>query len=341
MDSITQVLLGVTTSEVAFRRKLGKPANWLAAVSALLPDLDFLLYPLDGKWWFMTNHRGISHSFLFTTLASFPLAWLFWKKTGAHNRYLLFWACALVALITHPLLDLCTTYGTPVFLPFAEARFGWDFIGIVDGVYSSVLIAALLGCRAVRSRGSPRWAPVIALGGLILSSGYIGLGAWCHSRATDMSLTAARGQGIAPSQVEAFPMVGLVNAWRLVIETDDAFHVGRINFLAPGGIRFRRLPKEKGPLVDRASRHDRVTQYRRFARGMIRPVVVDSEAEAPVIEFEDMRYAIPGREDRTIWSVRVTFNPAGDIVEVVPDQERIGDYPPGEVFRAFWHELWH
>ena len=144
MDTVTQVLVGVTTSEIGFRRRLGKPANRLAALSALLPDLDFILYPFAGEWWFMTGHRGPTHTFLFVLLAPFLLAWPFWRKHKTERSYWEFWACSFVALLSHPILDLCTTYGTPVFMPFSSERFGWDFIGIIDFVYSPLLVLTLL-----------------------------------------------------------------------------------------------------------------------------------------------------------------------------------------------------
>jgi len=340
MDSVTQVLLGVTISEAAFRPKLGKPANWLAAVSALLPDLDFILYPLDAEWWFMTNHRGLSHSFVVSFLAPFPLAWWFWRRTGRQNRYGLFWACSFAALFTHPILDLCTTYGTPVFLPFSQGRYAWDFIGIVDFIYSALLLAALAGCRTAWKRDRPRLGPWIASAGLLLSTGYIGLGALNHARAVGIARSAVLEEGLSPSRVEAFPMVGLVNVWRLVAETRDAFYVGRKNFLVAGGAGLARLPKDRGVLVEKAARHPRVQQYRRFALGMVRPVIDRAEG-AGAVEFEDMRYALPADEFNTIWSVRVTFSPAGEIVGVKPEQERIGDHPPGKLIRSYWRELWH
>lgn len=310
MDTLTQVALGVATSEAVFRRRLGRPANWLAASSALLPDLDFLC-PLDGEWSFITIHRGFSHSLPFCLAASFPLAWLFHRACKGEKSYWLLWACSAAALLSHPLLDLCTSYGTRTLVPFSDRRFAWDFIGIIDLVYTGVLLAALAGCVIARRRGRPGWGPRIAAAGLCLSTAYVGLGAVNHARAVRITREAAEGMGVRPVRVEAFPMVGTVAVWRLIAETEDGFLVGKMNFLRLRPPRLSLVEKAKGGLVSKAIRHPRVTQFREFTRGLFRPVMVDEST----VEFDDMRYGFPADSPRSLWSARVVFD-GGEIGQV-------------------------
>ncbi len=308
MDTATQVLLGVATSEVGFRRRLGRPANWLAAASALLPDLDYLLRPIDGEWSFISIHRGHSHSFAFCLIAAFPLAWLFRRAFKSDKSYWLFWGCSLAALVSHPLLDLCTSYGTRVLLPLSGRWFAWDIVGIIDAVYTGLLAGALVACVLARRRGRPVLGHWIAAGGLVLSTAYLGLGAYCHARAIVVMRAAAEEAGERAVRVEAFPMIGTVAVWRAVAETEDAFLVGKVCLPGEATPRLTRLPKAEGGLIPRALSHERVRQFSAFARGLIRPIQVD----ARTVEFDDMRYGFPADSPRSIWGVRVEFSEDGE-----------------------------
>ena len=310
MDTFTQVALGVATSEVGFRRRLGKGANWLAAASALLPDLDFVLHPLDGEWSFITIHRGFSHSFLFCLAASFPLAWAFRRAFKSDRSYWLFWGCSFASLFSHVLLDLCTSYGTRVLLPFSGRRCAWDFIGIIDLIYSGILAAALAGCVLARRRSREAWGPWIAAAGLCLSTAYIGLGALGHARAVGLARGAAEEMG-EPRRVEAFPMIGTIVVWRVVAETDDEFLVGKVNLLRGGVPGLSRLARASGEQVSKALCHPRVEQFRKFTGGLMRPIAVDERT----LEFDDMRYGFPADGARSHWSVRAVFE-GGEIERV-------------------------
>jgi len=150
MDSVTQGLLGAALAECGLRGRLGRGATVLGAVGGVLPDADFALAWIN-PWWAWEYHRHFTHGFLFAPLAALPLAWLFWRRHG-RTSYGLWFLCAYVAIATHPLLDICTTYGTHLLWPFSDARLGLDWIAIVDPFYSLILVATLILCWAVRKR---------------------------------------------------------------------------------------------------------------------------------------------------------------------------------------------
>ena len=60
---------------------------------------------------------------------------------------------AFLALVTHPLLDCFTVYGTQVFLPFSDFPVGWSTIFIIDPVFSVPLIAGVACAQIGRERG--------------------------------------------------------------------------------------------------------------------------------------------------------------------------------------------
>lgn len=135
MDSITQVLLGAVTAQLGFRQRIGKDASWVAAGSALLPDLDLLAGPIlsltgvehtDSDMFMM--HRGMSHSLLLVPFLGFVIAVMWWRfrqmynkrneKSGKDNAnpFWLLYLCVLVALFMHRFW-ICLRAMGPSFFP--------------------------------------------------------------------------------------------------------------------------------------------------------------------------------------------------------------------------------
>ena len=72
----------------------------------------------------------------------------------------------MLALVTHPLLDLMTIYGTQVFQPFTDEAYGLGSMFIIDPVYSLALARRGHGGRLCVSR--QRWAGPCAINGWAL-----------------------------------------------------------------------------------------------------------------------------------------------------------------------------
>ena len=119
MDSVTQVLLGASIGVAVMGRRtaLWKSAVW-GGVAGLLPDLDVLIDHGDPILN-MIRHRAETHALLLTLFA-FPMAWLVSRIHHQSRLYGRWWWALMLALVTHPLLDLMTIYGTQVFQPFSD-----------------------------------------------------------------------------------------------------------------------------------------------------------------------------------------------------------------------------
>jgi len=338
MDTPTQIILGAVTAELGFRKKLGRSAVWIAAAAALLPDLDILARPFISRLDWMMFHRGPTHSFVFAFAAPALVAWPFKKYSRSEGSFAWFYACGLAGAVSHPLLDLCTSYGTGVLWPFTAERFAWDFIGIVDFIYTGVLAATLAACAVVRRRGRLRAAVVIGAAGLALSCAYMGAGALSRHRAAGIARETAAAGGETPVRSEAYPKIGTIAAWRVVVETDEAFWVGSVNFLNRTPLVLHRLPNAGGHLVERAFAHPSAVKFLAFTMGMAR-VVIAEEGEGASVELHDMRYAFPAENPHSMWALRLTFpsdgGPAG--AEII---EAFEDAGIGEVAVMIWREMW-
>ena len=159
MDSLTQIALGAAVGTAVLGRKVGPRAALWGAVCGTLPDLDVLL-PYGDPVRDFTFHRAESHSLFWLTVASPALALLIHRlhrRAGASYREWL--ALVWLALVTHPLLDAMTVYGTQVLLPFSDYPVGVGSVFIIDPLYTVPLIAGIVGLAvAAQSRPGPRAA---------------------------------------------------------------------------------------------------------------------------------------------------------------------------------------
>ena len=157
MDTITQSLLGAVVGKAFFSGRLGKRAVVWGAVGGALPDLDMLPIVFAGPWGEVLYHRGPSHALWFGPLVGAVLGLGVWRfyygrqgrqsasrpDPGAPAALPAWIGLFVLALLTHPLLDLFTSYGTQLLTPFSRERFALHAVGIVDPFYSLILVAAL------------------------------------------------------------------------------------------------------------------------------------------------------------------------------------------------------
>ena len=184
MDTLTHALLGAVTAQLGFRQKIGRDAAWVAAAAAAAPDLDLLVGPVmtalginGGNADELVIHRGLTHSLVLAPAIALGLAAVWhWGRAGRRRRrpgqgtaapFRLLYACVLLAYVSHPLLDFCTSFGTRLLAPLSQARFALDAISVIDIIYTPILALTLAACWLVRKRclhrvdgrGGPMWPP--------------------------------------------------------------------------------------------------------------------------------------------------------------------------------------
>lgn len=172
MDSLTQAALGAAIGQATLGNRIGKKAALAGAFVATIPDLDVLLRVFYSSYDMLRIHRGISHSLIFGVFGALVLSLLF-KRTKLFSQVSLvrLWWFNALCLVTHSLLDFCTSYGTQLFLPFSDMRLGIDIVNVVDPVYTVPLLIGTLGGLFI-PRLKPnmfRWNAV----GLMVSSLYL------------------------------------------------------------------------------------------------------------------------------------------------------------------------
>lgn len=221
MDSVTQAVLGAGIQGALLGRVQGRRALIYGAALATVPDLDVLMrYPDPVS--LMTYHRGFSHSIFVLTGLALLLTWLirrYWPQAPYSGRrlFLTLW----LVLVTHPLLDAFTVYGTQLFWPLASIPESWSAIFIIDPVYTvPLLLAAVYAIIAGMTRGARRFLA----GALIFSTAYLGFGLVGRIAAEQRVRDAMQAQGIAVTELRAIPMPLNTLLWRVIAKTPDGHY---------------------------------------------------------------------------------------------------------------------
>lgn len=270
MDSISQLALGATLGELALGRHLGRRALLLGAILGTLPDLDIVVRYSDAVEGF-TRHRSWSHSLPVLLALSFPIALALRRYLKASEDRVSpcsitlgrwFVAVALI-LMTHPLLDAFTLYGTQLFWPFPVPPVAIGSVYIVDPLYTVPLVVGMVWAWRHRTSTARRACQV----GVLLSSLYLCLTliSQAHARQIGESALVARGLPSESMIVAPFPFSLL---WRFVGTDGDIYYEGWYSMLDRSGREIQFSIHERNlailePIVD----HWPVRRLDWFTRG--------------------------------------------------------------------------
>jgi len=228
MDSITQAALGAGIVGAVLGRQVGRRALLAGAVLGTLPDMDVVIRyadPLTG----MISHRGFSHSVfvlsaaavVLTVLAASRLCRADKPNDDAPSRLRLFMAIWL-ALITHPLLDAFTAYGTQLFWPFKPTPTSWASIFIIDPFFTLPLLGAVLW-TALRGHTPKRGA--VLTGTLAWCVVYLGLSLVAKQLVETRARQQLQAAGHTVVETFSVPQPFSILLWRVVSRgADDTYH---------------------------------------------------------------------------------------------------------------------
>jgi inner membrane protein len=331
MDPLTHGLLGAACGQALGGRALGRRALFWGAALGMAPDVD-ILASATGPFAEWRWHRGVTHALwvapVVGPLVGYGLARL---KGGALRAWI---GLAVLALLSHPLLDLCTSYGTQLLAPFSSRRFALDAVAIIDPVYSLVLAAGIaVGWRAgVTSTVARRagWAV------LALSSLYLGSGLALNLRLEGEARRQLEAGGFVPARVAAYPTLLQLPYRRVVAHRGDEVRVGFANALRRRPIAWEAFTQPSGPEVAAARATPAARLFVWFAMGEASPRV--ERADGTTVEFDDLRYGFPGAPRDGLWGFRVRLSADG---RALGPGERFRREPPAPVSRlllTIWRE---
>jgi inner membrane protein len=364
MDSLTQIALGAAVGTAVLGRKAGARAALWGAVCGTLPDLDVLV-PYGDPVRDFTFHRAESHSLFWLTVASPALAWVIARlnrKLGASFRE--WWLLAWLALVTHPLLDAFTIYGTQLLLPFSDYPVGVGSIFIIDPLYTVPLIVGVIAALRLRGR-DPAQAMRRNAAGLALSTLYLGWGVAAQSHVEGVVHRTIAATPLADARALVTPTPFNTLLWRVVVMDDGGYHEGYYSlFDAAPQVRLTRHASDTRLLVP--LRDDwAVRRLAWFAKGFYG--VGEAAADARIaegsastlgqllglIETAAAADAVPDadgvpvimtdlRMGQTPWFVFafVVGERQGANVTAVPSRQVPSERPPATVVPWLWTRIW-
>lgn len=211
MDPITHAASGAVAMLALPHRPVTRWAVPLAALAAASPDLDILF--AHSPLQFLLLHRGISHALpavpvmgLLLALCCRPL----WRAgTAGRWSFGKVWLLTCGLVLLHIWLDVVTTYGTMIFLPFSHERVRLNGLFIIDLFLTLPLLWAVWRWRQRRG------LMLLALTWIfVYPAACIGLNAW-HTAQTEARL-AAQGREVA--RVTVLPDAFAPLFWRALFE---------------------------------------------------------------------------------------------------------------------------
>lgn len=251
MEPLTHFLTGAAIGRAGLNRT-SRYATLAAVLAAEAADLD-MVWHWAGPVQELKHHRGITHTFVAVPLvaaACVGAVWLAdrglaaWRARKAtanpmrtpqpiHWGWLYF--SALIAALSHLLLDWTNNYGVRPFYPFNAHWYAGSFVFIAEPVLWALLLAALIvpwilgladaeiGAKKAKFRGRG-WA-VFALVAMSLF--------WCwrwteHARALSI-MENAHLTDASIQRTAAEPYPGNPFRWHMIFETQDFYQTAEVN----------------------------------------------------------------------------------------------------------------
>ncbi len=199
MDNITHTLFAITLANAGLRRA-GRGATAALVIASSMPDIEVLTAFTGGRVGYLAAHRGPTHGPLgfALALATGAVVWLGVRASGRRSESASPGALAALAALGvagHIAMDFATRYGTRVLSPFDRARYGVDWVPIVDILLWVVLTAGCIGA-AVRPERRARLAAVA----LVLACAVYAVRASAHAVALGEAVGSSSGRLRCPSR---------------------------------------------------------------------------------------------------------------------------------------------
>jgi inner membrane protein len=328
MDSFSQMVLGAAVGVATMGRRTAvwKSALW-GAVAGTLPDLDVFIDhgdPIRN----MVLHRAETHALFWLTLFSLPMAAAVARLHGEWSQWRRWWLALWLALVTHPLLDAMTVYGTQLALPFSNHPFGVGSVSIIDPLYTLPLLVGAI-C-ALASRGSRRGLSANAAG-LVLSTAYLAWGFAAQQHVERLARDSLATQGITAERVLVTPTYFNSLLWRVLVVSGGHYHEGFYSLLdTEPRIHFDRFERSTAAAAELQG-IDGVQRIADFSKGFYKLQLLSTR-----VRISDLRM---GQEPTYIFSFEVAHS-LSPPVALVPSVQ-VGARPDVDrVLPWLWRRAW-
>lgn len=330
MDTLTHALSGALLARALTRSapaprdpKRGRwfgpavPVGHAVAVgffAAAFPDTDFALRFVSDLAY-LRGHRGVTHSIVMLPLWALLLGVLFAMVARRREAWMRDAWLSAAAIGIHIAGDWITQFGTMLFAPLSDARFGLGATFIIDLMLSAILVAGLVASALLPRSRAP------ALVALALLPAWVGLSYSAKQDAIAFARDYAARAALRVGFIDAAPRPASPFNWTVVVFDGERYHVAHVNtrrteplvataddhfirrYSAPyqplAQARWERLPMFGGAADEALARevwtHPDFAFFRWFA---MFPLVerVDNGPRETCVWYRDLRFVLPGRD---------------------------------------------
>ncbi len=328
MDSVSQIALGSAVAIATMGRSTAvwKAALW-GAVAGTLPDLDVLI-DHGNALANMVNHRGNSHSLLYLLVFSVAMGWGIARLHGESRQWPRWWLAMALVLLTHPVLDWFTIYGTQLLRPFTTHAYGLGSVFVIDPLYTLPLLVGVGLALGRKSFAGLRGNHI----GLLLSSLYLAWSVLAQQHVTGVAQASLQAQRIAAPQllVTATPLNTLL--WRVVALDGAHYWEGFYSLLDKDrDMAWTRHERGLALQAQYTPQVPAVQQLARFAQGYVK-----LQQQGDALYLTDLRMGQEGSYNFHF----LLGSPAELALGVARVQQQSMPMPLKEGLQALWRRIW-
>ena len=315
MDNFTHSLVGWALGQAGLKTKSRKGLAALV-LGANMPDIDVFFGWVS--WAPLATHRGFTHGIVAAIIMPPILAGLLWlidrwqarrgEEFASGLSMNVPWLIALsyIGALSHPLLDLQTTYSVQLLSPFSTLWFHTETLFIIDAwIWTGLAFAIWLSRR--REKRGETWGRPVGIA-LIALCGYVGLNGAISLTARHMTRAEAPDILFANEQPILFWKRDLV--WRRDGMIGRARYDPLRNPTGLSDIQPMMPDNMSDPLVRRAMTASR--EMVTFMRWSTMPVAMVERGRCEaLVRVSDARFGEPRPGDRFLREVRLPIVGAG------------------------------
>jgi inner membrane protein len=229
MDTLTHALSGALIGRATAGPKAGSGGlpigrrMFVGFFAAAFPDIDVIVRHLSPLSY-IYQHRGVTHSLLLLPLWAALLAVVFaalWRWKPGWRAY---FGVAALGVGAHIAGDLITSFGTMIFAPVSDARYGIGTTFIIDLWFTGIILAGLIASAIWRT-------PSCALGSLAALTLYVAFQWTLQQRAIDFGEAYARANGLEAARVSAQPRPVSPFNWTVFVEDGAGYRYAHVNLI--------------------------------------------------------------------------------------------------------------
>jgi inner membrane protein len=315
LDTLTHALSGALVARATASAKTPPrsiPRRVAAGFfAAAAPDLDFVL-GFVGPVEYLLTHRGVTHSIVLLPAWALLLSWLLAALLREPGGWRALYGVTALALVTHIVGDLITSFGTMILAPFSDWRAAIGTTFIIDLWFTGIIVAGLIASAVFyRSR-------IPALAASVVLAGYVGFQYLQREEAIDLAEKYIAENNLTNARITVHPRPVSPFNWTVFVSDDEVYRFAHVNLVRkeprryqPGDGFIARIDSPYMPveqaiwvtrprygatdqaLIREAWNSEELAFFRWFAD---LPAFDGLNEGSTCVWFTDLRFLTPGRE---------------------------------------------